>query len=208
MARTPAGRPRDPDVDHRIDEATRALLREGGIGAVTVTAVAKRAEVGRPTVYRRYPDALDLLRAVLLHDLDRTAAEVFAAPPPPGPLQERLLTLVRPFLRYYRSDPALSRTLLGIGLVATDEWARRFGDSGTRFMVAAAAVIEESKRDGEVGPDANSVLAAGVYFALYLSTVLGGLNGLLPTLEEQEMVLTATFAQHIEGLRGHGPAQR
>lgn len=203
-----AGRPRDPDVDLRIDEATRALLREGGVPAVTVTAVARRAGVGRPTVYRRYPDATDLLRAVLLHDLERAAVGVFASPPPPGPLLERLLALVRPFLRYYAADPVQSRTLLGIGLVATDEWAQGFGAVSMRFIAVMAGVIEESKATGEVGPDANAILAAGVFFALYLSTVIGGLNGVLPTLEAQEQVLAATFAQHIDGLRGRGAEQR
>jgi len=208
MARSPAGRPRDPDVDHRIDEATRALLREGGVAAVTVTAVARRAGVGRPTVYRRYPDAEDLLKAVLLHDLDRMAVDVFATAPPPGPLLERLLAVTRPFLRYYRQEPALSRTMLGIGLVATGDWARRFGASGTRFMFVVTGLLEEAKATGEVGEGANTVVAAGVYFALYLSTVLGSLNGLLPTLEEQELVLSTSFAQHLRGLGAPSAEQR
>lgn len=55
------GRPRDHDIDDRILAAVRDVLAEAGVEAVTVDAVARRAGVSRPTVYRRYPTRVDLL---------------------------------------------------------------------------------------------------------------------------------------------------
>ena len=49
------GRPRDRQADDAILTATRELLSEVGFERLTVTEVAARAGVGRPTVYRRYP---------------------------------------------------------------------------------------------------------------------------------------------------------
>ena len=51
----PRGRPRNPAIDASILAATRELLVEVGYAAVSIEAVAARAEVGKPTVYRRYP---------------------------------------------------------------------------------------------------------------------------------------------------------
>ncbi len=49
------GRPRDHRVDVSVLDATRILLLEGGLAAVTVAAVAARAGVGKAAIYRRYP---------------------------------------------------------------------------------------------------------------------------------------------------------
>ena len=57
----PRGRPRDPALDEAILTATRELLLEVGYAAVTIEAVAARAGVGKPTVYRRHPSKTALV---------------------------------------------------------------------------------------------------------------------------------------------------
>jgi AcrR family transcriptional regulator len=49
------GRPRNPDLDVALVQATLDLLAEGGLSAVTMEAVAARAGVGKATLYRRWP---------------------------------------------------------------------------------------------------------------------------------------------------------
>ncbi len=60
------GRPRDPKTRRRILAAASALLNEGGIGAVTMEAIAERAGVGKPTVYRQWPNAPAVAMAAFL----------------------------------------------------------------------------------------------------------------------------------------------
>lgn len=55
------------ELDNRILAVARAVVAEGGPDALTVAAVASRAGVSRPTVYRRWPN-----RAALLFDVDLT----------------------------------------------------------------------------------------------------------------------------------------
>lgn len=58
----------NPELDNRILDAARALSADGGHDAVTVSAVAERAGVSRPTVYRRWPNRAALLFDVELRD--------------------------------------------------------------------------------------------------------------------------------------------
>lgn len=51
---TSPGRPRDPEIDRSILDAARDLLLEGGYRAVTMEGVARRAGVGKTSVYRRW----------------------------------------------------------------------------------------------------------------------------------------------------------
>jgi AcrR family transcriptional regulator len=62
--------------------AAKALLAEDGLDAVTHQAVASRARVGRATVYRHWPQLLDLRLSVLSaaeHDLPPAPALLSAA---------------------------------------------------------------------------------------------------------------------------------
>ena len=57
------GRPRNPELDATILQATMELLCEAGFTGTTVEAVAERAGVGKATIYRRWPTREDLLLA-------------------------------------------------------------------------------------------------------------------------------------------------
>jgi AcrR family transcriptional regulator len=60
------GRPRDPKLREKILAAAANLIEEAGIGAVTMEAVAARAGVGKPTVYRSWPNREALTMAALM----------------------------------------------------------------------------------------------------------------------------------------------
>ena len=55
------GRPRDPRVDTAIHEATLELLVENGYQATTIQAIARRAGVSAPSVYRRWSNKAELI---------------------------------------------------------------------------------------------------------------------------------------------------
>lgn len=50
------GRPRRADVEPAVRSAVLDLLAEVGYGATTIDAVAARAGVGKPAIYRRWAD--------------------------------------------------------------------------------------------------------------------------------------------------------
>lgn len=55
------GRPRDPQKDRDVLAATRELLAEVGYAGTTIAAVARRANVGAPTIYRRWARREELI---------------------------------------------------------------------------------------------------------------------------------------------------
>jgi AcrR family transcriptional regulator len=65
-AKPKRGRPRDSAVRKKILMAAGSLLDEGGLGAVTMEAVAARAGVGKPTIYREWPNAQAVAMAAFL----------------------------------------------------------------------------------------------------------------------------------------------
>jgi len=60
------GRPRNTAARENILEAARQLLDEAGPARLTIEAVATRAKVGKPTIYRYWSNARELAMAALM----------------------------------------------------------------------------------------------------------------------------------------------
>jgi len=69
------GRPRDPATRKKILAAASALLDEGGLSAVTMEAIAARAGVGKPTIYREWPNAHAVAMSAFLSRAQKPAAK-------------------------------------------------------------------------------------------------------------------------------------
>jgi AcrR family transcriptional regulator len=100
---------RQDETRQRIVEATVALHEELGPGRTPISAIAERAGVGRPTVYRHFPDERSLFTACTGHYLaqhrfpDLTRWRAIVDP------EERLRTGLRETYRWYReTEPMMA----------------------------------------------------------------------------------------------------
>ncbi|MBL1076901.1 TetR/AcrR family transcriptional regulator [Nocardia sp. 2] len=60
---------RDPAVDRAVLDAARALLVEKGYAATSIDAIAARAGVSRPAIYRRWPSKAHLIAKAVFPDV-------------------------------------------------------------------------------------------------------------------------------------------
>lgn len=90
------GRPRSEAARRAILNAASTLLEEGGISAVTMEAVAARAKVGKPTIYRSWPNARALAMATLM-ETDSAPTNVRETASPLADLERQLLKVVDKF---------------------------------------------------------------------------------------------------------------
>lgn len=70
MTHTKIGRPRSEKAQKAILNATHDLLNEKGGAGLTVEAIARRAGVGKPTIYRWWPSMADIVLDVVLRQAD------------------------------------------------------------------------------------------------------------------------------------------
>jgi len=102
------GRPRNPAKDVAVLRATRDLLVEVGFQGTTVMAIARRAGVGAPTIYRRWPT-----KEALVEDATFGHPQPAPVPLPTGDLQTDLRAWVELFLDWL-ADPATRAALPGL----------------------------------------------------------------------------------------------
>ena len=100
-----------------ILDATRELLaEEGGVGSLTVEAVAARSGVAKTTIYRRWRDKWELaLDAVMIDLLPR-----FADPVDVGDTRKEVITFVAPVITFLSAPPYGPAMRALVSQIATD----------------------------------------------------------------------------------------
>jgi AcrR family transcriptional regulator len=79
-------------VDERIRAATIELLSERGFAETTIVAVARRAGVGAPAIYRRWPSRIAMIENAVFPGFDSVVVQ------PTGDLEADLQRYVEAFL--------------------------------------------------------------------------------------------------------------
>ncbi|MFE5960453.1 TetR/AcrR family transcriptional regulator [Streptomyces rubiginosohelvolus] len=147
-ARRGPGRPRQEHVTRAVLDAVVDLVSESGMGALTMDAVAARAGVSKPAVYRRWSTKRDLVIA---------AAESRIGPlevADLGDFRSELRAVLSARMETYR-QPGVDRLLAGVIGAAAEEGAVRaaFGAYATRVTSETRHVLERGIARGDVRPD-------------------------------------------------------
>ncbi len=163
------GRPREPETDARILEATYQLLAQHGYVRMSMDAVAAEAGVTKPTIYRRYGAKIELAMAALVYKCDP------GRPPLTGETRADLIAEVEHF------KVAISRpygmTLLGTVLAEEHETPELLA-AFREYLVAPRrralrAILDAGQARGEFRPEADLVMAVnllvGAYYAQYVA---------------------------------------
>lgn len=149
---SPIARPRDPRLDERILGAAASLLSEVGYDALTMEGIAERADVGKPTVYRRWPTLAHLMfevqaRATLPEELPDT-----------GTLHDDLREVLHVWRDVVtRTDRALIADQFGT-MITDEAFARSvFEGIFQPLNRHAARLYERARTRGEVRDDVDPV---------------------------------------------------
>ena len=157
---TGAGRPRDPAVDARVADAAVRLYGELGWSGFSVAGVARRAGVGKASIYLRWPTKAALLDAALgsqmpaIGDIDT------------GTVRADLVELARQLLHLYAGDPGRAAIRLGLDGDRIPEIRERYEALSQSQVLAARAIVRRAIRRRELPP--------GTSVTLLLDALCGG----------------------------------
>ncbi|MBF6331549.1 TetR/AcrR family transcriptional regulator [Nocardia transvalensis] len=136
-------------TDQAILDAARACVAEFGVRRTTLTEVARRAGVSRPTVYRRWSDTGALIAELLVRELRSIVGRTV---PTGGPARARLVDGVVAGAATVRSNPLFTKIFrTDTDLMLTYVFGR-LGRNQRELILLFAALIREGQRDGSIRP--------------------------------------------------------
>ena len=163
MAKDATVDPRVTRTRHAVLAAAREVLLDEGWERVTLGRVAERSGYARTTLYRHWPQRLDLLR-----DLIREEARL-AHTTPMGDLRDDLVAELEAF-RVAVTSTGLGRVMIAIGQQARDD--AELADLNRSMRAEGARVLEAIVVDAVAAGDLPRGLRADAAVAQLVGPVL------------------------------------
>jgi len=154
------GRPRDPGVDRRITQAALDLFADAGWAGFSMEAVARRAGVGKASLYLRWTTKEALLADAVTWRL-ACVADVDT-----GTLHGDLVELATQIFDIYVGDTGRTALRLGLEAAAIPGVAEHYDAMRRDQTRAARAIVRRGIDRGELAP--------GTSVTLLLDTLVGG----------------------------------
>jgi AcrR family transcriptional regulator len=189
------GRPRDPRVDAAIAKATLELLVEDGYQATTIQAIARRAGVSAPSVYRRWSSKAELIEEAVF------PSGLLA----PDAITGDVITDLQPYclqILEYLSDPAIRSAIPGLLVEYQNDhqmWQRGIERSVTPMRASFAAYIAKTGRTPAV--EANQLFDV-MLGALFTRAVNEGADGAEEFAHAVALVITTALQDPAKGGKG------
>ncbi|MFB7241396.1 TetR family transcriptional regulator [Streptomyces populi] len=165
-ARRGPGRPRQEHVTAAVLDAVVELVTENGMGALTMDAVAARAGVSKPAMYRRWSTKQDLVIAAAESRIGSLTV------PDMGDFRAELRAVLTARMEAYR-QPGVARLLAGVIGTAAEAGAEpaAYRAYTARVMSQTRHLLERGVARGEVRPDvdlddAATLVAASLVFRM------------------------------------------
>jgi AcrR family transcriptional regulator len=186
----------------RILEATYALLREGGLEKVTVTAIAARSGLSAATVYNLFGSKGAILSQVF--DLDLHAFEERVAKAPSADSLDRIFDAIAIAADLYRGDPSFYRlTMVARGGARQDS---RF-DSTIREprMRFWRRLVEQAIAEGGLNPATDAAIVSVLLVQIAAGVLMDWAADAI-SVDQLEIETSFGFAAALTSFAGR-PAQ-
>ncbi|MWA02380.1 TetR family transcriptional regulator [Actinomadura sp. LD22] len=137
------GRPRDPVAEQRILDAAIDEFLERGPARFTIDGVARRAGVGKSTVYLRWPDR-DALLVESVRARSRSIEDVDT-----GSLRGDLIRLTTNLLRFLRDPLGYATFRITVDAVANPAYEHIARELAQKHRHAARRVFDRARTRGD-----------------------------------------------------------
>jgi AcrR family transcriptional regulator len=182
-----AGRPRDPRVDESVRAAALELLASEGYQGTSIQAIARRAGVSAPSIYRRWSSKAELIEAAVFpSDLLEPAALS-------SDVGTELADYCRRMLSYL-AQPAVRAAVPGLlSEYQTDPqmWQRLVGRTVMPMRASFEAYLERTGRRPAVPVEVLFEVMLGALFARALNV---GADGADEFSRELALIVTTNLA--------------
>lgn len=167
------GRPRTPGAEDKILEAALAEYGEHGWAGFTMDAVARRAGVGKSTVYLRWHDKDALLtEAVTTRGMQLTTVDT-------GNLRDDLTVLAGNLLRHFHSAGGWAAIRVTFDVASSHERLGAFSQAVTNVHGRQVEhICQRAKERGEMAEDVwPGVVTEAIYGAAIINSLAERLEG-------------------------------
>ena len=158
-----------------IASVARERFAEVGFESTTIRDIASRAGVSVGSVHVHFRDKRALLFACFYDNIARAVAHGWETLDRTAPLVDQLVHLSHALFESYATHPELSRVMFKESVFREPGDAR--DEALEPFLARVSQLFVDAKARGEIGQlPGEGRREAEVFFSIYMSALIGGLN--------------------------------
>ncbi len=190
---TKSGRPRDPEVDRAILQATLHVLTDRGYAGTSIERVAAEAGVGKTAIYRRYATKAEMAAAALA-----SLRDSLGPPPDTGSARNDLVQMLVQAQAAFARGPAFA--MLGALLVEERRNPELFELFRDRVLQPrrneGMKIMQRGVQRGEIRADADLDIAIHAMVGSILARHVMGVPESRKLIEETVDIIWRSIARN------------
>lgn len=183
-----------------ILEAAISLFGSRGYDKTSIDQLAKKAGVGKGTIYSYFRTKSEIFLAFCEDELDFLHLEMDRKLDANTPFLEALIEVFMIEFRYVTRNREFGRLFLREVIFPSDRIVERSRDIDDRFIDIFLPLFQKAQKAGELRLDIELLFAIGHFYALYLLALSAWYSGRLLEDDDVLMSLTMLFEQALMGL--------
>ncbi|MBU0986184.1 MAG: TetR/AcrR family transcriptional regulator [Proteobacteria bacterium] len=183
-----------------IVDAAVQLFSEKGFENTSVSELARKAGVGKSTIYGYFQTKSEIFLAFCEDEIDFAFANLFEKNDPEAPLIDQLLTLFMGQFRYVTQNYDFGRILLREMVFPKELTLEKSNHLSEQYLSALSKILNRAIRRGELRDDLELLFISGHFYAFYLLVLSVWYERRIQSEQEIEEALRKLLRQAMEGL--------
>ena len=183
-----------------ILEAAVHLFGSKGYDKTSIDQLARKAGVGKGTIYSYFRSKSEILLAFCDEELEYLHKEMGRRIDDNTPFLDALVEIFMIEFRYVTRNREFGRVFLREVIFPSDLVVERSREIDDRFIAIFIPLFEKAQQRGELRLDVELLFATGHFYALYIIAVSSWYSGRLLENDDVEMSLIMLFKQALIGL--------
>jgi len=183
-----------------ILEAAVHLFGSKGYDKTSIDQLARKAGVGKGTIYSYFRSKSEILLAFCDDELEYLHEEMERRIDDNTPFLDALVEIFMIEFRYVTRNKEFGRVFLREVIFPSDLVVERSREIDDRFIAIFIPLFEKAQQRGELRLDVELLFATGHFYALYIIAVSSWYSGRLLENDDVEMSLIMLFKQALIGL--------
>jgi len=183
-----------------ILKAAIELFGKHGFEGTSIAQLAKKAGVGKGTVYSYFRTKQDILHAFCEDELEYIHQQLTTKTNPDAPVLEQLVTIFIAEFEYVTRTPEFGRLYMQEMVFPRKDMVLKHKEQENKFLEMIFPIISRAQQRGELRSDMELLHLCGHFFSLFILLVHAWYSDLLGE-DKPEDALTTMFSSALTGLQ-------
>ncbi len=183
-----------------ILDAAISLFSANGYENTSIENIAKKAGVGKGTVYSYFQTKKDILKGFCEYELEKIHKELVKHSNRNSSILEQMLTIYMTEFHHVTHNKEFGRIFMREWVFPSDNNFRDHTEIDDRYFQMLFPILQKGQERGELRNDIELLHITAHFYSLYIMAIHAWYAGRITT-EEVEPAMRLLFSQVMEGLQ-------